>query len=81
MGNKQTRFEDLSDYLTQKAHHVLITFHKDPDLDAVGSSLAMAAYLNQIGKNVLIWSDGFENHDFFDFGPRKIFFKKLKKIE
>ena len=56
-------FQELRDQLT-KASRILVTFHKDPDLDAIGSSLAMSAWLTSLGKDVTVYSDGFETGKF-----------------
>ncbi|MFC1754079.1 bifunctional oligoribonuclease/PAP phosphatase NrnA [Thermoproteota archaeon] len=48
--------------LLQSASTVLITTHKDPDLDGVGSALAWYLQLKKMGKTCVIWvADGFEH--------------------
>jgi bifunctional oligoribonuclease and PAP phosphatase NrnA len=37
--------------LIKSAQHIVITTHRSPDGDAIGSSLAMLHYLNQLGKS------------------------------
>lgn len=55
-----------------KANNIVITTHKSPDGDAIGSSLALYHYLKNKGKNVVVivpdafpdflnWMDGVEN--------------------
>lgn len=38
--------------LIQNAHHIVVTSHKTPDGDAIGSALAMHHFLIALGKNV-----------------------------
>ena len=40
--------------LIQAARNIVICCHKSPDGDAIGSSLAWAEYLRQVGKEPLI---------------------------
>ncbi len=40
--------------LIQNAQNIIITCHKGPDGDAIGSSLALCLYLKKLGKNVRV---------------------------
>ena len=42
------------DQLISTAQSVLVVCHKSPDGDAIGSSLGMAEYLRQRGKDVTV---------------------------
>lgn len=73
----------------KKAKNILINVHKNPDLDTVGSSLAMMQFLKKIGKSVKIicphkieknylflkYANKIETVDFskFDFSPYDLF--------
>lgn len=48
------------------AERVVIAVHADPDMDAIGSALAMRAYLMDQGKSVKVWLRGFtaRHYDF-----------------
>lgn len=50
------------------AERVVIAVHADPDMDAIGSALAMRAYLMDHGKSVKLWLRGFtaRHYDFLD---------------
>ena len=50
----------------------LITCHRFPDTDAVGSCLALAHYLDSIGKKALVWISKEQLRD-FDFLPKQSF--------
>jgi phosphoesterase RecJ-like protein len=61
----------------QKAKKIVITTHKSPDGDAIGSSLALCHYLNKLDKDVLVivpdafpdflnWMEGTEDILYFD---------------
>ena len=53
--------------ILKSANSIVITTHKSPDGDAVGSSLALYHYLNKLDKNVtVIVPDAFPN--FFKIG-------------
>ena len=47
---------DIRD-LIERSHRVLIASHVDPDGDAIGSQLAFATYLRQLGKEVFMVRD------------------------
>ena len=47
---QQTKFKELID----KSDNIVITCHRNPDGDALGSSMAMAAYLKQLGKEATV---------------------------
>lgn len=78
--------EDLkvqqAERLISKASNIVITAHKSPDGDAVGSSLALMHYLNQRGKSATVllpdgfadylkWMSGVEQIAYFDADPTK----------
>ena len=42
----------------RQANRVLVTAHKSPDGDAIGSELGLARILRQMGKSAVVW-----NHD------------------
>lgn len=55
-----TSFLELQAFFDARVERVLLTFHRDPDLDAVGAALGLAAYLTGLGKHVTVWSDRFD---------------------
>ncbi|MBW2263981.1 MAG: DHH family phosphoesterase [Deltaproteobacteria bacterium] len=51
----EPRFSDSFLISIREAGSVLLTTHRSPDGDAVGSSLAAAHMLEALGKNVVVW--------------------------
>lgn len=47
---------DVVRHLLQRPARVVVTMHRDPDADAMGSSLAWAAFLKKLGHTVIVIS-------------------------
>jgi phosphoesterase RecJ-like protein len=59
--------------LLDKSEKVLITSHKDPDGDSLGSQLAWESFVSSLGKGTIICNDGI-------ISPKYQFLDKAKKI-
>ena len=67
----QAQLDSLQEQIND-CKKVLITGHKFPDTDCVGSSLALAHYLHSLGKIVQVWISS-EQINEFDYLPGKEF--------
>ncbi len=71
----QKIYKEVNSVLLQ-SRNVLITAHKKPDTDALGSVFSLAQYLNFLGKKYLIFLDQYDN--FYNNLPFLNFFDVLK---
>ena len=53
--NESEVLDRLKNWIETSAHSVLITGHKDPDIDAIGSCLAFQTALNTHGITSTVW--------------------------
>ncbi|RAP31668.1 hypothetical protein DID76_02520 [Candidatus Marinamargulisbacteria bacterium SCGC AG-414-C22] len=65
--NKSTNFTDIFETI-KNSKKILITAHRYPDTDAVGSCLALSLILDSINKENKIWLSDI-HHDHFKFLP------------
>lgn len=71
--SKNTFNLDAFKTLLDTQSNFLLVFHKDPDLDAIGSTMALYHYLLSLGKNVTIWcEDKIEKNNMFLKDSKKI---------
>lgn len=70
---KQNTQEELAEAIRETASFAVIA-HSRPDGDAIGSSLAMAAALRQLGKEVQVWNEDEvpDNYTFLEGAGRVI---------
>ena len=60
-------FTEFKDYIDKKRKGVIITAHQDPDLDAIGSCLALHFQLDRLGIPNTIWlADKIHKHNTYN---------------